>query len=110
MFATEPHDQPLRFPLNRRHGEVDDVAGFVFEFDRQGIRVEHPLCVGERFQQFARVDTVIDVVAHPRLQQAGYRAAHRAAAIDKIPLNPPHLGDMEVSLNGVAVRPEHGQR
>jgi hypothetical protein len=103
-------DQPVRFLFDGGDDELNDVAGFVFEFDWQILGTQHGSGVLERLEEFPGGDTVIQIVADPRLEKACNQAAHGAAAIDKVLLHAADFGDVEMRLNRFAIGPHHRER
>jgi acyl-CoA hydrolase len=75
--------------------------------DRQILATEHGSGVLKRLEEFPGGDAVIEIIADPRLQEAGDEAAHSAATIDKVLLHAANFGDVEMRFNRFAIGPDH---
>lgn len=109
MLLPELQHEAGGFLADFRQHQLDDIAGFVFEFHRQVFIAKDRSGVSKRFEQFASRDAMVGVFSHPRLQQAGHHAADRSATIDKIALHATDLRHMKMHFDGLAVRPDHHQ-
>ena len=110
MLGAELENQPVGLLFDRGDDKLHDVAGLVFEFNRQVFVPKNGGSVLKRFQQFSRRDAVIEVFADPGLKKAGDQPAHSAAAIDKILLHATDFSDVEMRLDWLTVSPDDGQR
>ena len=96
--------------LNRDDTELDDVAGLILQLDRKVLFAEHRRGEDEGFEEFSAGDTVIRVVADPRLQEAGCKAADGAAAVDEVFLDATDFRHVKMGFNRFAIGPDDRER
>lgn len=110
MLGAKLENQSIRLLFDGGNDELNDVAGLVFKFHRQVLVPENGSRVLECLQKFSSGDAVVVVFADPGLEKTRDKAAHGAAAIDKILLHAADFSHVEMRLNRFAVCPQDGQR
>ena len=104
MLPAAAEDELVVDDLAAFDGELRHDAVFVFDFDRQLMIWQHIARFVEDGGQFTGDESMIDIIMHPGLQQAGLQRAPRAAAVDETLQNVAHLSDVKVCGNESAIR------
>ena len=99
MLGAKMQDDTRWLDNGLQHRILRNHAVVVFDFQRK-IGLPEIRCPLENdLGQLGRVETVIDIVGDPDLQNAACRIANRPAAIDEVLLDSSHLRDVKVSWN-----------
>ncbi len=84
--------------------ELRDSAELVFDLHWQFIMGKDVAGMREDFGELAGMQPVLDVIVHPRLQEARLLHPPRAAAVDEAPGDMAHLRDVKVRGDRGSVR------
>jgi hypothetical protein len=109
VFPSAAEDERVVDDLRALDRELRHDAVFVFDLDRQFVMRQHIARMIEDCGQFTGVESMIEIVMHPGLQQASLQGAPSATAVDEALQNVPYLRDVKVGGDQAAVWQQKAQ-
>lgn len=104
VLGREEEENALRSDLSRCDRELRHEAVFILHFHRQGCCAEDRIGEPKNLHELRRVDAMVFIAGHPRLQQARLQRADSAATVDEIFPHMPDFRDVKMGGDEPAIR------